>query len=68
VKLVGLTGAVLGWLSWSTILLGLLAGLTLGGLFGLILIAARRASRRTAIPLGPALLAGALLVVLLHGP
>lgn len=68
VKLAGLTGAVLGWLSWSAVLLGLLAGLGLGALVGVVLIAARRATRNTTIPLGPALLAGTLLVVLLHGP
>lgn len=68
VKLSGLTGAVLGWLSWSSVVLGLLTGLTLAALAGLGLVAARRASRSTAIPLGPALLAGALTVVLLHGP
>lgn len=68
VKLGGLTGALLGWLSWSAVVAGLLVGLTLGAVAGLVLVAARRATRHTAIPLGPALLAGALLVVLLHGP
>lgn len=67
VKLAGLTGAVLGWLSWSAVVLGLLAGLSLGALAGLCLVLAHRASRSTAIPLGPALLAGALGVVLLQG-
>ncbi len=68
VKLSLLTGAVLGWQSWAAVLLGLLAGLALGAGAAVILVAARRADRSTAIALGPALLAGALLVVALHGP
>lgn len=68
VKLAAVTGGVLGWWSASTVVLGMVAGLALGGLAGAGLILARRASRRTSIALGPALLAGALLATLLHGP
>ncbi len=39
----------------------------IGGAAGLVLMAARRADRKTAIPFGPALVAGAL-VALAFGP
>ncbi len=67
-KLGLLTGAALGWVSVSAVLVGLLAGLLLGGAAALVLVAVGRATRTTPVALGPALLAGALLVVLLHGP
>lgn len=68
VKLAAVTGGLLGWWSASAVVVGMLAGLALGGLAGAMLIVFRRASRRTSIALGPALLAGALLAALLQGP
>jgi len=59
VKLGALLGAWLGWLGWGAVLLGVLTGFVLGGLAGLILIAAGRARRTTAIAFGPWLLLGA---------
>jgi leader peptidase (prepilin peptidase) / N-methyltransferase len=67
VKLAGLLGLVLGWSSWSAVLLGFLVGFVLQAVLGLALLAARRAGRRTQLPFGPALLAGALAVLLLTG-
>lgn len=63
VKLAGSLGLVLGWLSWGHVVAGIFLGFLLGGLFSAGLLAARRAARRTAIPLGPFLLAGALVAV-----
>lgn len=60
VKLAVGTGAVLGWYGWPTVLLGTFAGFLLGALYGGVLVLARRADRRTAVPFGPFLLAGAL--------
>jgi leader peptidase (prepilin peptidase)/N-methyltransferase len=60
VKLAVGAGAVLGWYGWPTVLLGAFAGFLLGALYGTALLLARRASRRTAVPFGPFLLAGAL--------
>jgi leader peptidase (prepilin peptidase)/N-methyltransferase len=68
VKLAGLLGLYLGWLGWSPVWIGTLAGFLLGGLAGVALLVARRAHRRTAIPFGPSMLAGALLAVLLARP
>ena len=68
VKLAGLLGLYLGWLGWSSVLVGTFTGFLLGGLVGVALLATRKATRRSAIPFGPAMLAGALLAVFLAGP
>ncbi|MEU1402494.1 A24 family peptidase [Streptomyces sp. NPDC005728] len=59
VKLALGMGAVLGWYGWPTVLLGTFAGFLLGALYGGALVVARRAGRKTAIPFGPFLIAGA---------
>ena len=59
VKLALGVGAVLGWYGWPTVLLGTFAGFALGALYGGALVVARRAGRKTAIPFGPFLIAGA---------
>ncbi|MDT0415224.1 A24 family peptidase [Streptomyces sp. DSM 41982] len=64
VKLALLLGLALTWYGWGALFLGVFAGFLLAALYGLVLIALRRATRRTAIPFGPALLAGAYLGVL----
>ncbi|WP_086796949.1 prepilin peptidase [Streptomyces caniscabiei] len=62
----GLTvGAVTGWYEWGIVIAGTFAGFLLFALYGLSLIVARRADRRAAQPLGPFLLAGACVGVLL---
>ncbi|GIL30246.1 prepilin peptidase [Actinocatenispora comari] len=64
VKLAGLLGLALGWLSWSTLAVGVVLGFGYGGGYALVLLASRRAGLRTRIPFGPAMLAGALTAVL----
>ncbi|WP_100811111.1 MULTISPECIES: A24 family peptidase [unclassified Microbacterium] len=59
VKLAGLVGIQLGWFGAGSVIVGTLAAFILGGLFGAILLLTRRAGRRTAIPFGPWMLAGA---------
>ncbi|MGY0069058.1 prepilin peptidase [Streptomyces sp. QTS137] len=59
VKLALGAGAVLGWYGWPTVMLGTFAGFLFGALYGGALVVARRAGRRTAIPFGPFLIAGA---------
>jgi leader peptidase (prepilin peptidase) / N-methyltransferase len=68
VKLAGVLGLYLGWLGWSSVLVGTFAGFLLGGVVGVALLLARQASRRTAIPFGPFMLAGALVAVFLANP
>lgn len=64
-KLVVSLAAVLGWLSWGHVLLGLWLGFVLGGVVALGLLLARRAGRGTHLAFGPFLVAGALLALLL---
>ncbi|MEU1460008.1 A24 family peptidase [Streptomyces sp. NPDC005727] len=59
VKLALGMGAVLGWYGWPTLLLGTFAGFLFGALYGGALVVARRAGRKTAVPFGPFLIAGA---------
>jgi leader peptidase (prepilin peptidase) / N-methyltransferase len=64
VKLSGVLGLYLGWLGWGPLVVGLFLGFLLGGVFGLVLIAVGRGGRKTAVPFGPFMLAGALVAVL----
>jgi len=68
VKLAGLLGLYLGWLGWSTVLVGALGGFLLGGVVGALLMLLKRATRKTALPFGPYMLAGALFAVFFGGP
>lgn len=64
VKLGALVAMLPAWLGWEHLVLGLLAGLLLAALTAVVLITTRRLSRHDPLPLGPFLLAGALLGVL----
>ncbi|GAA3272079.1 prepilin peptidase [Dactylosporangium vinaceum] len=68
VKLAGVLGLYLGFLGWSTVAVGTLAAFVLGGAAGLTLMAFGRAGRKTALPFGPAMLAGALLALFAAAP
>lgn len=59
VKLAGVVGIYLAWLGWGALIVGAFFAFVLGGVFGIALMAARRAGRKTAIPFGPWMLAGA---------
>lgn len=65
VKLAVSLGVVLGWYGWTVLLAGAFAGFLFGSLYGVALMALGRAGRRTAIPFGPFMMAGALLGLLL---
>lgn len=65
VKLALSIGAVASWYGWDILIAGAFAGFLLFVLYGLTRIVARRAVRTTAHPLGPFLLAGAGVGVLL---
>jgi leader peptidase (prepilin peptidase)/N-methyltransferase len=67
VKLAGVLGLVLGWLGWSVVLVGGFLGFLLGAVVGGALMLVRRAGRKSKIPFGPFMLAGALLAVLWGG-
>jgi leader peptidase (prepilin peptidase) / N-methyltransferase len=64
VKLSGLLGLYLGWISLTALVIGLAAGFVLAALAGLALLVTGRATRRSQIAFGPFMLAGALAVVI----
>jgi len=68
VKLAPLLGFYLGWLSWGSVAVGAFAGFMLGGLVGVVLMATRLAGRKSRIPFGPYMLAGAFLAVFAATP
>jgi len=65
VKLAGVLGLVLGWFGWGYVLLGAVLPHLVNGPVVLFLLLSGRVRRGSSIPLGPALLAGALLAVVL---
>lgn len=64
VKLAAVLGLLLGWVGWSTVILGVFLGFLVGGVVGIGLLVAGRAERHSSIPFGPAMLVGALLALL----
>jgi len=64
IKLAGLIGLALGWLSWRTLLLGAFTGFSLAAVASAGLLAARKISLRSRISFGPFLLLGALIAAL----
>jgi leader peptidase (prepilin peptidase)/N-methyltransferase len=66
VRLSGVLGLALGWLGWGPLLVGLYAGLILGGVCGVVLTLLKVVDRRNN-PFGPYMLIGALIGVLWGG-
>jgi leader peptidase (prepilin peptidase) / N-methyltransferase len=67
VKLAGVLGALMGYLSWSAPIVATFGAFLLGAVVGLALIVARRGGRKTAIPFGPFMIAAALIAVFAGG-
>ncbi len=65
VRLAGLLGLALGWVGWAELLLGIWAGLLLGGILGALL---SLVLRRRDYPFGPFMLVGALLGIVAGQP
>ena len=63
VKLAGVLGLFLGFLGPAVLFVGLFAAFLLGGVFGVVVMLTRSGSRRTTIPFGPWMLAGAWIAV-----
>jgi leader peptidase (prepilin peptidase)/N-methyltransferase len=68
VKLAASVGAILGWAGWLVLAGGLFAAFALAACYGLVLLAARRATLGSRIPFGPFLLAAAIGVLLIAPP
>jgi leader peptidase (prepilin peptidase)/N-methyltransferase len=63
VKLAGVLGMVLAWLSWAALLVGAFAGFLFGAIVGVAVIALGRGGRKTALPFGPFMILGALFAI-----
>lgn len=59
VKLAAAVGLATAWIGWDGLVVGALAAFLLGGVLGIVLLLARRAGRRTAVPFGPWMITGA---------
>lgn len=59
VKLAGLVGLQLGWFGWQAVVMGGFAAFLIGGVVGIVLLLLGRATRKSGIPFGPYMLAGA---------
>ncbi len=68
VKLAGLVGLYLGWLSWPALFLTAVGGVGIAALSGMTALAARRATRYMAVPLGPCLISAAVLALFVAAP
>jgi leader peptidase (prepilin peptidase)/N-methyltransferase len=64
-KLAVSTGAVLGWTSWQALFTGTFAAFALAAVYGGTLMALRKATRTTHLPLGPFILLGTLAAIAL---
>ncbi len=64
VKFAGVLGLYLGWLGVDALLAGAFLGFLLAGVYGAAAIVAGRATRKTQVPFGPFMIAGALLAIL----
>ena len=68
VKLAGLLGGALAYLSWAALVVGAMAGFVLGAVVGVAVILARQGDRKTALPFGPFMIAGTLLAIFVADP
>jgi leader peptidase (prepilin peptidase)/N-methyltransferase len=68
VKLSGILGALLAYLSWSALLFGAFAGFLFCALIGVGVIVSRRGDRKTALPFGPFMIAGVLAAIFAAEP
>ena len=67
VKLAAVLGYLLGFAGWPAVLIGAVVPHLLAGPVAVFLLLTGRAGRRTAVPLGPALLAGGLIAAVATG-
>lgn len=68
VKLAGLIGMYLGWLSWNALFLTAIGSIFLAAMGGAMAILTKHATRHLAVPIVPCLIAAALLALFLTAP
>ena len=68
VKLAGVLGIYLGWFGWGSLLVGFFAAFVVGGVFALVLVALKRAGRKSGIPFGPWMLVGTAIGIAVGQP
>jgi leader peptidase (prepilin peptidase)/N-methyltransferase len=68
VKLAGLLGIYLGWLSWTALFIAAIGSLFIAAAGGTAAIAVKHASRSVAVPLAPCLVAAAVLALFIAAP
>ena len=67
VKLAGVLGALMGYLSWTALVVATFGAFLLGAIVGVILIVTSSGGRKTAIPFGPFMITVALVTVFAGG-
>lgn len=68
VKLAGLVGMYLGWLSWNALFLTAVGSLLIAATVGSFAIVTKHASRNVAVPIGPCLVGAAILALFVSTP
>jgi leader peptidase (prepilin peptidase)/N-methyltransferase len=68
VKLSGILGALLAYLSWSALVVGAFAGFLLGAAVGVGVMLTGRGGRKTALPFGPFMIAGVITAIFAAQP
>jgi leader peptidase (prepilin peptidase) / N-methyltransferase len=68
VKLAGVIGLLLGYLSWGAVVVGAFAGFFLGAIVGVAVMAVGSGGRKTALPFGPFMVLGALAALWIADP
>lgn len=68
VKLAGVLGAFLGFSGWAALAVGAFGAFLLGGTLSVILLAAKLVTRKSGIPFGPWMIAGAWLGLVVGEP
>ena len=68
VKLAGVLGLYLGWVSWGAVVLGTFTAFLIGAVVGIVVMLAGKGGRKTKIPFGPFMFVGAGLALVLAQP
>jgi leader peptidase (prepilin peptidase)/N-methyltransferase len=68
VKLSGVLGIYLGWVSWALVALGTFAAFLLGAVVGIAVIVGGKGGRKTKVPFGPFMIIGTFLALFFGQP